>query len=113
MAEEALSRAALPLELRESAQISTQMTDLMQQRRKLDPDDPKYADLTEQIGQKESSLKESLVDTATLGLAPVARELGKQEVQRSDELRKVFGIPQSKQQLNNTDEQVNNLLQQP
>jgi len=113
VAEEALSRAALPLELRESAQISTQMTDLMQQRRKLDPDDPKYADLTEQIGQKESSLKESLVDTATLGLAPVARELGKQEVQRSDELRKVFGIPQSKQQSNNTDEQVNNLLQQP
>ena len=113
VAEEALSRAALPLELRESAQISTQMTDLMQQRRKLDPDDPKYAALTEQIGQKESSLKESLVDTATLGLAPVARELGKQEVQRSDELRKVFGIPQSKQQLNNTDEQVNNLLQQP
>ena len=113
VAEEALSRAALPLELRESAQISTQMTDLMQQRRKLDPDDPKYADLTEQIGQKESSLKESLVDTATLGLAPVARELGKQEVQRSDELRKVFGIPQSKQQSNNTNEQVNNLLQQP
>lgn len=113
VAEEALGRIALPIEVRGSAQLSTQMSDLMQQRSKLDPDDPKYAALTEQIGQKESSLKESLVDTATLGLAPAARALGKQEVQRSDELRKVFGIPQSKQQSNNTDEQVNNLLQQP
>ena len=113
VAEEALGRIALPIEVRGSAQLSTQMSDLMQQRSKLDPDDPKYAALTEQIGQKESSLKDSLVDTATLGLAPAARALGKQEVQRSDELRKVFGIPQSKQQSNNTDEQVNNLLQQP
>ena len=113
MAEEALGRIALPIEVRGSAQLSTQMSDLMQQRSKLDPDDPKYAALTEQIDQKESALQESLVDTATLGLAPVARALGEQEVQRSDELRKVFGIPQSEQQSDSTDDQMNNLIPQP
>ena len=113
VAEEALGRVALPIEVRGSAQLSTQMSDLMEQRSKLDPDDPKYAALTEQIDQKESALQESLVDTATLGLAPAARALGEQEVQRSDELRKVFGIPQSEQQSDSTDDQMNNLIPQP